>query len=153
MRRVLPLLFLVFVAAAPPFKHKGPSKDALKPLQGTWSRTVYAYCPVGDGPALVAEDGDIEVTITGDRLTYTYLPEYRVAAAFTITVCAGNGSTHLDLQGVRGPEQGRSVPALYKVVGDTLRLATPLTPTGQRPASLNSVGSGERNETFTRKKP
>lgn len=154
MRPILTPLTLVLIAAAPPPNHKKVMGNAaLKPLQGTWVRTVYAYQLVGDSPDMVAEKGDIEVAIAGDQLTYTYVPESLVAASFTITKCSRKGTKHLDLMEIRGPDCGRAVQALYSVSGDTLKLATPLTPDGLRPASLNSVGSGERHEMFTRKKP
>jgi uncharacterized protein (TIGR03067 family) len=106
MRRILFVpLFLALLAPVATF-------GADSPLQGKWIpvRAEMAGLPV---PAAVLET--MNVTFAGDGYTVTVGPQVDTGR-FKLT--AGL----LDFIGTGGPNKGKTIPAIYVMAGDTLRI-------------------------------
>jgi uncharacterized protein (TIGR03067 family) len=122
-----------------------PTQDR-KALQGTWTIVKAELggqpmdAAVANSISLKIREGKYEVSVGGalDKGTYTLDSKSR-PKGMTVT-------------GTDGPNQGKTLPAIYEVHGDTLRICYDLSG-GKRPAEFKtSAGTQLFLVTYSRKK-
>jgi uncharacterized protein (TIGR03067 family) len=122
-----------------------PTPDAPS-IRGTW-QMIRAELAGEPAHALVVEHTTLE--ITGDRYFVRY--DREVADRGRISFVSGDPHSTLTLRGTEGPNAGRSIPAIYQVRGDLLRICYGLD--GEPPAAFTSPpGSPRYLATYRRKK-
>ena len=122
-----------------------PAPDAPS-IRGTW-QMIRAELAGEPAHALVVEHTTLE--ITGDRYFVRY--DREVADRGRISFVSGEPHSTLTLRGTEGPNAGRSIPAIYQVRGDLLRICYGLD--GEPPAAFTSPpGSPRYLATYRRKK-
>lgn len=102
-------------------------------IEGTW-QPVYAELDGKGAPKLMLDKMEIELLngeyavrfggVTADQGTYTL-----------------DAEGHLTLAGMIGPNAGKSIPSIYKFVGDTLSICYGLG--GTRPQKFSTQGGGQ----------
>ena len=99
------------------------------PLSGTW-KIVKAELSGEEMPGFVAEK--IEVELGDDAYAMRFAGQVADRGTFTLTTV---GDFHvIQLVGVEGTNAGRTIPAIYQLVGDRLRVCYGLD--GIRPGAF-----------------
>jgi uncharacterized protein (TIGR03067 family) len=147
MRRAILIFTLSLIAVAPaPMPKPYRAQDDLKQMKGRWWRACCAVRPVGDPATVMAETGEIEIEIVGDRMTVTYCGEDR--GTYQLRLNASKKPKIIDLQREKGD---RVQPGIYSLDGDTLTLCIQTAPGFPRPTDITTVGEGHLREVFKRK--
>jgi uncharacterized protein (TIGR03067 family) len=113
-------------------------------LHGTWEM-IRAECGGENSPELLALRVEIEIAATA----YTVRFGDQVADRGTWALTTPGALT---LSGTDGPNLGRTIPCLYQLVGDRLRICYGMD--GTAPTAFTSpVGSANYLATYRRKAP
>ena len=126
-----------------------PDTDTAAPdapsIRGTW-QMIRAELAGEPAHALVVEHTTLE--ITGDRYFVRY--DREVADRGRLSIVFGEPHSTLTLRGTEGPNAGRSIPAIYQVRGDLLRICYGLDGTAPT-AFVSPPGSQLYLVTYRRK--
>src|SRR5262249_11006433 len=121
------------LVAAPDGK-EGAAKDELKKLEGSWTIVSSEVDGVKSDPADLKGTA---VAFKGDKMGTLYkgraLSEPRVKVARTW------GPKALDQTPADGPMKGQSVPAIYELDGDTLKICWDFSEKRQRPKEFTAM--------------
>ena len=128
MARLASITILLFAGAAPVFAQGDAAKKDLKLLQGTW---VMAALEVNgtDVPASKLE-GTV-LTIKDDR--YTVKVKDKLVTTAVIELDAKKDPKELNMTPQDGDKKDKLQKALYKIEGDTFKMARGLNPEQERP--------------------
>lgn len=142
-RAMLLIPCLVFLLAADAAED---AKKDLEKCQGTWVPVLYE---VDGKPAADEEKAKIELVIKGDQSTLSKGKEPRHGS---YKLSPGKKPKELDILLTDGPDKGKTLPAIYEIEGDILKIC--LARTGKdRPKELVSKpGSGHVLEVWKRRK-
>lgn len=143
-----PLFALLAVGVLLGANAKEDAGKELKKLEGTWKVTAGAVA----GKPLDENDfkGD-SMVIKGNKLSLTSEGK-KDTADFTFTIDPSKKPNHIDMTDVK---MKKTVPCIYALEGDELKLCIPLTPPGKseapkRPESFD--GKDKPQVCFTTKK-
>src|SRR5476649_1503635 len=102
-----------------------------KDLDGTWEQTAVAH----DGEEQAAAGGDkLVVTIMGDSITFTVGKDVETGK---LKIDASKKPKVADLVPGNGPQKGITIPGVYEIKGDELRVCSS-NPGKDRPTELSS---------------
>ena len=87
-------------------------------IQGTWELTGFECGPVREAP-----DYKGVVTFRGGTYTASYSDGETIRGSYRLD--HARKPSHLDKRWTSGPYQGRTLECIYRVEGDTLRIAAP----------------------------
>lgn len=116
-------------------------------LTGTWEM-IRAELAGADSPDLLALKVRLELTASA----YTVRFADQVADRGTVTHHPGATPAALTLVGAAGPNAGRTIPCIYQLVGDRLRVCYGLDGTAPT-AFATAAGSPHYLATYRRKAP
>jgi uncharacterized protein (TIGR03067 family) len=116
-------------------------------IEGTW-QIVKAELAGEEMPAFVAEK--IEVELTAGTYTVRFAGEVSDRGSYALD--AADGPKRMLLAGVEGSNAGRTIPAIYQLAGDRLRICYGLD--GTVPVAF-ATGAGQNLylATYRRKTP
>jgi uncharacterized protein (TIGR03067 family) len=116
-------------------------------LEGVWS-IVKAELAAEEMPALVAQKTELELSAG----SYVVRFDGRPADRGTYLLGAAGPHRSMILNGIEGPNAGRTIPAIYQLVGDRLRICYGID--GPMPGSFaTTAGSQLYLVTYRRKTP
>jgi uncharacterized protein (TIGR03067 family) len=141
------LVTVVLVLALTPVAHSGAGQEDGKMMQGTWL-PVTAELAGKEFPEEVRKS--IKLVLTADKYIATV---GKVSDEGTCKVDLAKKPKALDITGVKGPNQGKTILAIYELTGDTLRVCYDLSGTA-RPTEFKTAP--ETNlflVTYRREKP
>ncbi len=124
------------------------ARDDLKQLQGTWQCVAMER----EGDPVLAEDlKGSTATYEDDRITLTRDGE--VFRRGIVTLDPSKSPKRVNTWDLNGPYEDQTVPGIYEVDGDTLKLCFS-RPGSERPAAFTTKeGSGSLSVVYKRKKP
>jgi uncharacterized protein (TIGR03067 family) len=116
-------------------------------LEGRWS-IVKAEFAANEMPALVAQKTELELAAG----TYVVRFDGRPADRGSYLLGATSPHRSMILNGIEGPNVGRTIPAIYQLVGDRLRICYGID--GQTPGSFATTAASQLYlVTYRRKTP
>ncbi len=89
-----------------------------------------------DAPADAVKD--LVLTFDGDKMTFSQRADTKKPATYKLD--ASQKPAHLDLMPSDGPEKDMVMKMIYQIDGDTLKLAGPAKPDGDRPKGFDDKG-------------
>ena len=125
-----------------------PATPPAHPLCGTWQMVRAELAGEPAHPLLV---DNTTVEFTKDRYAVSYDGEIADRGRYTFSFTAGDAHHPLTLRGTKGPNAGRTLPAIFQRKGELLRICYGLD--GEPPAAFTSPpGSPRYLATYRRKK-
>lgn len=106
-------------------------------LDGSWKPTDAVMGGQPFPPPIVAA---MSLTVSGGGTAYRVQvgPQLDVG---TIRLDEGASPAAMDITGVEGPNAGRTIPAIYELQGDTLRICYDLSGQGRPTAFASAAGT------------
>jgi uncharacterized protein (TIGR03067 family) len=139
---------LLGVPDKPP-KKKDPAKAEMKKLEGSWTLTAYEY-RVRQYPPERLPQLNMSLVIKGNEFALTIRQR---TTARTFKIDPKKKPKTIDLTWTDGPQKGRTIPAIYMLDGDTLKICQATTG-NKRPTEFHTkVGAPEVMYTFKKAKP
>jgi uncharacterized protein (TIGR03067 family) len=130
MTRIILGAALACLAADSPKDYDG--RTTQESLQGTWLVQSVEY----NGRKMPAEEvKGAKMVFAGNRLTFDR-PGYSLKATFTID--AARDPAHIDIQALDGPEKGKTMKMIYRLEGNTLKLAGRESDSKDRPKEFRA---------------
>jgi uncharacterized protein (TIGR03067 family) len=148
MRRSLALvLFGLWAAALPgaPPEEKESAREELRRLQGTW---VPLKAELGGVPVKALEGAKLTIKDNTYRVTAGKETDEGV-----LELMPGKSPKAMDVKGTKGPNMGKTFPAIYEVKGDTLRVCYDLDGKERPKAFRTEKGKKYFLVTYERSKP
>jgi uncharacterized protein (TIGR03067 family) len=130
MRRLL--VTIVGVLALTSAARSGGGQDDAKKMEGTWA-PVTAEASGKEFPEEIRKT--IKLVLTGGKYVVTVGKETDEG---TCKVDSTKKPKTLDITGVKGPNQGKTILAIYELTGDTLRVCYDLSGKG-RPTEFKTT--------------
>ncbi len=122
-------LLATLAAAAPADKAAGPTDDHAR-LQGNWT----AVSGEQDGQKL-ADDAVKGVRVTFDGDEVSFFPK-QDKSRVTFRLESAGTPRGLTMTAQEGPDKGKSIPGIYELQGDRLKLCVALKPGTARPPAF-----------------
>jgi len=118
------------------------------PLHGTW-KMVRAELAGEPAHPLLVDNTTVELTV--DRYAVYYDGEVADRGRYTFTFTPGDPHHPLTLRGTKGPNAGRTIPAIFQRKGELLRICYGLD--GTKPGAFASPPGSQFYLVTYRRKP